>query len=77
MRSDHAAVAFIADNGGPRGRRQADGTRSTHFMGRPQHGQVGMPAEGAGTGESSAGAPINNGIPVWKAMRSRFCLAAG
>lgn len=63
---DHATVAMIVvKGGGALGLAQVGGTRRTHFMGRPQQGQVGTPAEGDRSGVgSAAAAPTSRGTPV-------------
>ena len=44
---NHATVAMIVvKGGGALGLAQVGGTRRTHFMGWPQHGQVGTPTDG-------------------------------
>lgn len=68
----HAWVARFA--GGGRALRHAGRIWKIGFISPPQHGQE---TRRGGFASGLALAPMSNGRPVWKAMRSRFALAAG
>lgn len=60
--------------GGPRVERHRGLMLAMILISPPQQGQM---LTGAARGAGAGSAPMSNGRPVWKAMRSRLALAAG